>query len=377
MMFVDAHKSSHNHGAKNTTLWQTLHIDVPLLVVILLLCIVGLFILYSASNQNMRMVQYQALHVGAAFALMIFIAQIPPLSLQRWAPALYVLGLLLLIAVLITGHVGKGAQRWLGLGFFRFQPAELMKLALPMGLAWYFHKVHLPIHLKNMGLAIPLLLLPVLLTAKQPDLSTAILLFIAGSSVLFLAGLSWRFITATIGIIIVCAPAAWFMLHSYQRQRVITFFNPERDPLGAGYHIIQSKIAIGSGGIFGKGWLQGTQSHLQFLPEHTTDFIFSLCGEELGFIGCFMIISLYLLIVARGFYITLYAQDTFSRLVAGSITLSFFISFFINIGMVTGVLPVMGIPLPLISYGGSSMMTLMASFGILMSIQTHKRLITT
>jgi len=358
-------------------LLQNIHIDFALLLAILLLSTVGLFILYSASNQNLLTVENQLMHIAGAMMLMIFIAQVPPITLQRFAPWLYGIALFLLITVLITGHIGKGAQRWLNLGIIRIQPAEIMKLAIPMCLAWYYHREHLPITMKSILISVPLLLIPVIITAKQPDLSTAFLLLIAGISVLFLAGLGWRLISLFISILIFSLPLVWFVLHDYQRQRVITFLNPEHDPLGKGYHIIQSKIAIGSGGIFGKGWLNGTQSHLHFLPEHTTDFIFAVCGEEFGFVGSFLIILLYLLIVARGIYITLYAQDTFSRLVAGSITLTFFTSFFINMGMVTGILPVMGIPLPFISYGGSSMMTLMASFGILMSIQTHKKLITT
>jgi rod shape determining protein RodA len=222
----------------------------------------------------------------------------------------------------------------------------------------------------------PIILIPALLTAKQPDLSTASLLVIAGASVLFLAGLSFRLIGAAIACVGIIAPIAWYALHDYQRQRIYTFLNPENDPLGSGYHIIQSKIAIGSGGLFGKGWMNGTQSHLHFLPEHTTDFIFAVSGEEFGFAGVMILITLYLLIIARGFYITMNAQDTFTRLVAGSITITFFVSFFINTGMVTGIFPVMGVPLLLVSYGGSSMVTIMASFGILMSIQTHRKLLT-
>lgn len=283
----------------------------------------------------------------------------------------------MLVIVLLIGHIGKGGQRWLNLGIMRFQPAELMKLAIPLTLAWYYHQIHLPITLRNILIAMPIILVPALLTAKQPDLSTASLLVISGGSVLFLAGLSFRIIAAAFAAIAVLAPIAWYGLYDYQRKRIFTFLNPENDPLGAGYHIIQSKIAIGSGGLFGKGWMHGTQSNLHFLPEHTTDFIFAVSGEEFGFIGMLILITLYLLIIARGFYITMNAQDTFTRLVAGSITITFFVSFFINTGMVTGIMPVMGIPLLLVSYGGSSMVTIMASFGILMSIQTHRKLLTT
>jgi rod shape determining protein RodA len=277
----------------------------------------------------------------------------------------------------MIGHTGKGAQRWLNLGVLHLQPAELMKLTVPLILAWYYHHHHLPIQMKSLLVALPLMLIPAMLTAKQPDLGTAILIFLAGMGVLFLAGLPMRMIGAAVAALIISAPLVWYRLHDYQRNRVLTFLNPERDPLGTGYHIIQSKIAIGSGGFFGKGWLNGTQSSLHFLPEHTTDFIFAVCGEEFGFAGCILILTVLMLIVSRGFYITLQAQDTFSRLLAGSLTLVFFISFFINVSMVTGLLPVVGVPMPLISYGGSSVVTMMASFGMLMSIQTHRKLITT
>ncbi|WP_148340312.1 rod shape-determining protein RodA [Aquicella siphonis] len=356
---------------------QYIHIDGTLLAFLMLLCSAGLIVLYSASNQKVHSIEFQIMRLLFAFGVMVVFAQISPFALQRWAPWIYTLGLILLILVLITGHIGKGAQRWINLGFMRFQPAEIMKLAIPLTLAWYYHKIDLPITLRSVLIAIPIILVPAVLTAKQPDLGTAILLTIAGASVLFLAGLSWQIILSSLVSLAAFVPFAWYLLHDYQRQRVLTFLNPERDPLGAGYHIIQSKIAIGSGGIFGKGWLNGTQSNLHFLPEHTTDFIFAVCGEEFGFVGTLILIFLYMLVVFRGLYIAINAQDTFSRLLAGSITLTFFISFFINMGMVTGILPVVGIPLPLVSYGGSSMVTVMASFGILMSIQTHRKLVTT
>lgn len=365
------------HDTRYRTFAQYIHIDVVLLTFILILCGAGLFILYSASGQSLKTIEFQSMRMLFSLAIMFTIAQIPPVTLKRAAPFLYALGLFLLIVVLLIGHIGKGAQRWLNLGFMRFQPAELMKLAIPLFLASFYHRIYLPVSFKNVLIALPIILVPAYLTAKQPDLGTAILLTIAGGSVLFLAGLSFRVIGAALGLFAVSAPFAWYLLHDYQRQRVLTFFNPERDPLGTGYHIIQSKIAIGSGGLFGKGWLNGTQSNLHFLPEHTTDFIFAVSGEELGFAGSLLLITLYLLIIARGLYITLYAQDTFSRLVAGSITISFFVSFFINTGMVTGIMPVVGVPLLLVSYGGSSMVTIMASFGILMSIQTHRKLVTT
>ena len=357
--------------------WQAIHVDGTLLAFLLLLSVAGLLVLFSASNQKVHSVEYQLVRLVFAFGVMLVVAQISPFTLQRWAPWIYTIGLCLLIMVLVFGHIGKGGQRWINLKLFRIQPSEIMKLALPMLLAWYYHKMDLPITLKSVLVAIPIILLPVILVAKQPDLSTAILLTIAGASVLFLAGLSWQIILSALTFIVAFVPFAWYLLYDYQRQRILTFLDPELDPLGAGYHIIQSKIAIGSGGIFGKGWLNGTQSNLHFIPEDTTDFIFAVCGEEFGFVGVMILISLYLLVVFRGFYITIHAQDTFSRLLAGSITLIFFASFFINMGMVTGILPVMGIPLPLVSYGGSSMVTVMASFGILMSIQTHRKLVTT
>lgn len=359
------------------SLWQALHIDVPLLIALLLLIMLGLLILYSASGQSIAVVQQQAMRIGFSLLVMFTFAQISPRSYQRWAPWLYLIGVVLLIAVLVVGRIGNGAQRWLNLGFFRFQPSEMMKLAIPMYLACHFHKIHLPLRFRSVIFALIIILVPAIITAKQPDLGTGILLAVAGGSVLFLAGLSLRFVSL-IGILgALTAPILWYVMHGYQRQRILTFLNPELDPLGNGYHIIQSKIAIGSGGFFGKGWLNGTQSHLHFLPEHSTDFIFAVCGEEFGFVGTVILILLFMAVVARGLYIAIKAQDTFTRLLAGGLSLTFFVSFFINMGMVTGILPVVGLPLPLISYGGSSMVTLMASFGILMSIQTHRKLLTT
>jgi rod shape determining protein RodA len=368
---------SREANAQSRTFWNYIHVDIPLLMAILLLISLGLVILYSASTKNMVVLENQLFRIGISLIIMFIFAQIPPIVYQRWAIWLYFSGIILLVAVLIFGHVGKGAERWLSLGFIRIQPSEMMKLAIPMVLAWYFHKAHLPLTLKSIGVAFVMISIPALLAAKQPDFGTAILLVVAGGSVLFLAGLSWRFMGSIVALAAMSAPVIWYLMHDYQKQRVLTFINPEHDPLGTGYHIIQSKIAIGSGGFFGKGWLNGTQSHLQFLPEHSTDFIFAVCSEEFGFMGDLILISLYMCIILRGLYITINGQDTFSRLLAGSLTLTFFVSFFINMGMVTGMLPVVGLPLPLVSYGGSSMVTLMASFGILMSIQTHRKLLTT
>ncbi len=374
---INPKMSTHQTSVKYRTLCQFFHIDLPLLISLLLLMTFGLFILYSASNNNLYSIEQQLFRIGLSIGIMLIFAQIPPFVYQRWALLLYSIGLLFLIIVLIAGHVGNGAGRWLNLGIIRVQPSEMMKLAIPMLLAYQCHKSHLPLTKNAILLALVIIIVPALLTAKQPDLGTAIILMVAGASVLLFAGISWRLVTLSGALVTLSAPIVWYFMHDYQRRRVLTFLNPERDPLGAGYHIIQSKIAIGSGGFFGKGWLSGTQSHLQFLPEHSTDFIFAVCGEEFGFLGSLILITLFMIIVLRGLYITINAQDTFSRLIAGSLTVTFFVSFFTNMGMVTGILPVVGLPLPLISYGGSSMVTQMASFGILMSIQTHRKLLTT
>lgn len=357
------------------TLSERVHIDFFLLFALLALTALGLIVLYSASNGDSMLVLRQVARLAIAFVVMIVIAQIPPDKMRLWSPWLYLVGVVLLIAVLIMGDIGKGAQRWLDLGFVRFQPSEIMKLAIPLFLAWYLAERELPPSLLDLIICAAIIAVPVLLTAKQPDLGTALMLAGTGAWVLFLAGMRWRYILLLLFVAAAAMPALWFMMHGYQRQRVLTFINPESDPLGAGYHIIQSKIAIGSGGIFGKGWLNGTQSHLNFLPEHATDFIFAVLGEELGLIGAVVLLALVLIIILRGLYISAQAQDTFTRLVAGSLILTFFLSVFINIGMVTGLLPVVGVPLPLFSYGGTSMVTLMASFGVLMSIHTHRRLV--
>jgi rod shape determining protein RodA len=358
--------------------WLTrIHVDNFLLVNLLILCAAGLFILYSASNQDTGMVMGQAVRFSMAFMLMFVLAQIPPHHIKHLAPWFYSLALLLLFIVLAAGAISKGAQRWLSLGLFRFQPSELMKLAVPLMLAWYLSEHPLPPRRWVLLISIGLIAVPALLVAKQPDLGTALLITCAGAGVIVLAGVRWRTLLLFLLLGLAIAPLLWQHLHDYQRQRVLTFLTPERDPLGAGYHIIQSKIAIGSGGVLGKGWLNGTQSHLQFLPEHATDFIFAVCGEELGLIGGLILMILYLTLILRGFYISLYAQDTFSRLLSGSISLTFFFSMFINMGMVTGILPVVGLPLPLVSYGGTSMLTLIAGFGLLMSIQTHRKLVGT
>jgi len=353
-----------------------LHIDIPLFIALILLLSLGLFVLYSASGQNMAIIYRQLTHIAIAISLMLAIAQLRPQTIQFWSPWLFIIGIILLLIVLIVGDIGKGAQRWLDLGFFRFQPSEILKLALPMMLAWYISEFSLPPTAKRVLTAVFMLAVPTLLVAKQPDLGTALLIASAGFFVLFLAGLSWKSIIGVSTLIIASTPLIWrYVLHDYQRSRILTLINPDNDPLGSGYHIIQSTIAIGSGSFYGKGWLNGTQSHLDFLPERSTDFIFAVFSEEFGFLGCLLLLILYLYIIGRGLVIASQAQDTFSRLLAGSLTMTFFVYIFVNIGMVSGILPVVGVPLPLISYGGTSIVTLMVAFGILMSIHTHRRLI--
>jgi rod shape determining protein RodA len=358
-------------------LLAVIHIDLPLLVGLLLLCGFGLIVLYSASGENLGQVQRQVVRILLAFAVMLAVAQLNPATLRRWSPWLYLAGLLMLVAVLLFGEVGKGAQRWLDLGIVRFQPSELVKLAVPMMIAWYLAEKRLPPSWQRLLAAALLIVVPVLLIAKQPDLGTALLVASAGVFVLFLAGISWRLIGGLAVAAAAAAPVIWYLMRDYQRQRVLTFLDPEKDPLGAGYHIIQSKIAIGSGGLYGKGWLNGTQSQLDFLPERHTDFIFAVLSEEFGLIGVLLMLSMYLFVIGRGLYIATRAQDTFTRLLAGSMTLVFFVYLFVNTGMVAGLMPVVGVPLPLVSYGGTSLVTLMAGFGILMSIHTHRRLLPT
>ncbi len=358
-------------------LLATFHIDLPLLAGLLLLCGFGLIVLYSASGENLQQVQGQAVRLLIAFVAMLGVAQLSPATLRRWSPWLYLVGLLLLIAVLVFGEIGKGAQRWLDLGLLRFQPSEMVKLAVPLMIAWYLAEKRLPPSAGRLAIAALMITVPVLLIAKQPDLGTALLVASAGIFVLFLAGISWRLIAGLVVAGAAAAPAVWYLMRDYQRQRVLTFLDPEKDPLGAGYHIIQSKIAIGSGGMYGKGWLNGTQSRLDFLPERHTDFIFAVLSEEFGLIGVMILLALYLSIIMRGLYIATRAQDTFTRLLSGALTLVFFVYLLVNTGMVVGLMPVVGVPLPLVSYGGTSLVTLMAGFGILMSIHTHRRLLPT
>jgi len=352
------------------------HIDLPLLIGILLLSVMGMVVLYSAGGQDIALINRQVIRLSLALVIMLIIAQINPGTLKFWAPWLFAIGLIMLIAVLLFGEVGKGAQRWLNLGFFRFQPSELMKIAVPVMTAWYLAEAALPPRGIRLLFATIIVILPTLLIAKQPDLGTSLLIASSGVFVLLLSGLRTKLILSVLALMAASAPIFWnYLLHGYQRQRILTFLNPESDPLGSGYHIIQSTIAIGSGGLYGKGWLNGTQSHLDFLPERSTDFIFAVFSEEFGFLGILLLLAVYIAIITRGIMIAVNAQDSFSRLVAGSITLTFFVYVFVNIGMVSGILPVVGVPLPLISYGGTSMVTIMAAFGILMSIQTHRKLV--
>ncbi len=352
--------------------YKSIHVDLPLLGLLLLLIALGLCILYSASNENMAMIFRQSVRLILAGVIMLLFAMIPPHKYKLWTPWLYSIGLFLLIAVMLKGKIGKGAQRWLDLGMVRFQPSEIMKLAVPMMAAWYVDRKPLPIMPRTLLITAGLIFLPTILIAKQPDLGTAIMVLASGVCVIFLAGIRLRVVLMLVLFLALAAPLLWHVLHDYQKQRIITLLNPERDPLGTGYHIIQSKIAIGSGGAFGKGWLNGSQSHLNFLPEHATDFIFAVSGEEFGFFGAIALIILVILISLRCLHIAKHAQTTYTRLLAASLAVTFFLSAFVNMGMVMGILPVVGIPLPLVSYGGSAMVTFLASFGILMSVSSHR-----
>ncbi len=356
--------------ANNLT--QRLHIDFPLLFGVLALSTIGLVVIYSAGDQDINLVYHQVTKLAIALVLMIIIAQLSPAEIARWSLWIYLCSIILLVLVILLGE-GKGAQRWLDLKLFRFQPSELMKLSVPMMVAFYLADKSLPPTLLRSLSVCVMVIIPVLLIAKQPDLGTSLLVLTAGFSVLFIAGMSWRLIVSMGALAVACAPVLWYLMHDYQKRRVLTFLNPESDPLNAGYQTIQSKIAIGSGGFYGKGWLNGTQSRLEFLPERSTDFIFAVFCEEFGMLGMLLLLCVYLFIIFRGLYITVNAQHTFGRLLAGGLTMTFFVYVFVNMGMVTGQLPVVGVPLPLISRGGSSMLTLIFAFGILMSIHTHRR----
>jgi rod shape determining protein RodA len=355
-------------------LLRRLHIDGPLLVGLLLICGFGLFVLYSAVGESNRLLINQAIRLGVAFVAMLIVAQLPPDFLRRWTPWGYLAGLVLLVLVLTSGEVGQGAQRWLNIGV-RFQPSEAMKLGVPMMAAWFLHDRQMPPRLGQIAIIAVMIIVPTALIAMQPDLGTSLLIAASGIIVIVLAGMSFRLM---IGLGLAAIPGAyvlWQFMQDYQRQRVLTLLNPDSDPLGAGYNIIQSKIAIGSGGLFGKGWTNGSQAQLEFLPERDTDFIFAVLGEEFGLFGVLTLLTLYMFVIGRGLYIAVQAHDTYSRLLAGSISLTFMVYVFVNTAMVTGLVPVVGVPLPLVSFGGTSMVTLMAGFGILMSIHSHRKLL--
>ncbi len=378
MMFNDsATRRTARYAFARGQMLRALQLDGPLLAGLMAIAVVGLFVLYSASGENQARLVSQIVRLLLALFTMVLMAHVPPKLLRTWSPWLYLAGLALLAIVLFAGSAGKGAQRWIEFAGTRFQPSEVMKLALPMAMAWYLHERPLPPTIGPLFVLCATIIVPTVMIARQPDLGTALLVACAGVFVVLLAGVRKRIIFLLLALALGAIPVLWYSMLDYQRQRVLTFLNPERDPLGTGYHIIQSKIAIGSGGLFGKGWLNGSQAQLEFLPERSTDFIFAVLGEEFGLMGLLVILALYLFVIGRGLYIAVHAQDTFSRLVAGSITLTFFVYVFVNMGMVSGLLPVVGVPLPLVSYGGTSMVTLMAGFGILMSIQTHRKLLST
>jgi len=367
-------QDKHYYPSFSLRLMRVLHLDHVLVLCIGILLLLGLGVLYSAGDESSALLNRQLTRIGLALVVMLIVAQIPSSTLRFWSPWMYIIGVILLVLVLVMGDVGKGAQRWLDLGFIRFQPSEMMKLVTPMMIAWYFAEKPLPPSWSTLFFAVVLILIPTFLIARQPDLGTSLLIFSAGFFVLFLGGLSWRLM---IGMSVLAAsllPVLWHFMHDYQRGRVMTLLDPQRDPLGAGYHIIQSQIAIGSGGVYGRGWLNGSQSHLNFLPEQSTDFIFAVFAEEFGLLGGVFLLALYSFIIIRGLMIAVQGQDTYARLLGGSLSLTFFVYLFVNIGMVSGILPVVGVPLPLISYGGTSMVTLMAGFGMLMSINSHRKL---
>ena len=351
-----------------------LKVDGPLAVGLALTAGFGLVVLYSASAENTSMLVRTVLRLVLGIIIMLSVARISPNLLRRASPWLYGLGIVLLLGVAAVGHVHLGAKRWLDLGPIHFQPSELMKIAVPMMCAWYLHERPLPPRLGDLGVLGLIILAPVGLVAKEPDLGTAALITAAGAVVVFLAGLRVRALVVLLLLAAAAAALGLRFMHGYQRERLLTFLNPEAHPLGAGYHIIQSQIAVGSGGIFGKGWMAGSQAQLDFLPERTTDFIFAVIGEEFGLLGLLVLLLLYAYVIGRSIYLAMQCPDTFSRLLGGSVALTFFVYVFINAGMVTGLVPVVGVPLPLVSYGGSSVVTVLSGFGILMSLFSHRKL---
>lgn len=349
--------------------------DAPIILTVFAICMLGFVVLYSAAGENETLLLRQATRFAVAVFAFAIIAQVPPRMLRLWTPWIFSVSLGLLLLVEFRGVTGGGAQRWLDLGFARFQPSEIMKVAVPMMIAWFMHERTLPPTFKQLLILLLFICAPTFLIALQPDLGTAILVMASGVLTVLLAGLSLRLILALGAISLGSIPVLWNYMLDYQRVRVLTFLDPESDPLGAGYNIIQSKIALGSGGLFGKGWLNGTQAHLEFLPERSTDFIFAVLGEEFGLLGLLLLLVLYFVLIGRGLYIAAQAQDTFTRLLAGGLSLTFFVYVFVNAGMVCGLLPIVGVPLPLVSVGGTSMVTLMAGFGILAAIHGNRKLL--
>ncbi|CAM3945953.1 rod shape-determining protein RodA [Ectopseudomonas alcaliphila] len=360
---------------RRASLLQRMHIDGWLLLLLLILGTGSLFILYSASGKNVELLIRQASSFGIGMLAVVVIAQFDPRFMARWVPLAYVAGVGLLLVVELMGHTAMGATRWINIpGLIRFQPSELMKIIMPMTIAWYLSRHNLPPRFKHIAISLAMIGVPVVLIAKQPDLGTSLLILASGAFVVFMAGLQWRWIVGAAAAVVPIAVGMWyFVMHDYQKRRVLTFLNPESDPLGAGWNIIQSKAAIGSGGVLGKGWLLGTQSHLDFLPESHTDFIIAVLAEEFGLVGVCLLLLLYLLLLARGLVITAQAQTLFGKLLAGALTMTFFVYVFVNIGMVSGLLPVVGVPLPFISYGGTHLVTLLSGFGVLMAIHTHRK----
>lgn len=360
---------------RRATLLQRMHIDGWLLLLLLVLGAGSLFILYSASGKNIDLLLKQASSFGIGMLAVVVIAQFDPRFMARWVPLAYVAGVALLMAVEVMGHTAMGATRWINIpGVIRFQPSEVMKIIMPMTVAWYLSRHNLPPRFKHIVISLAMIGVPFVLILKQPDLGTSLLVLASGAFVVFMAGLQWRWIVGAAAAVVPIAIGMWyFVMHDYQKRRVLTFLNPESDPLGAGWNIIQSKAAIGSGGVLGKGWLLGTQSHLDFLPESHTDFIIAVLAEEFGLVGVCLLLLLYLLLLARGLVITAQAQTLFGKLLAGALTMTFFVYVFVNIGMVSGLLPVVGVPLPFISYGGTHLVTLLSGFGILMAIHTHRK----
>ncbi|WP_313085955.1 rod shape-determining protein RodA [Pseudomonas sp.] len=360
---------------RRATLLQRMHIDGVLLLLLLTLASGSLFVLYSAGGRNWDLLIKQATSYGIGLGAMLVIAQLEPRFMARWVPLGYLLVVALLVAVDVVGYTAMGATRWISIpGVIRFQPSEFMKIIMPMTIAWYLSARSLPPGIKHTLVSLGMILTPFVLILKQPDLGTSMLVLVSGAFVLFIAGLRWRWILGAVAALVPVGVGMWyFVLHNYQKQRIHTFLDPESDPLGTGWNIIQSKAAIGSGGVFGKGWLLGTQSHLDFLPESHTDFIIAVLAEEFGLVGVCLLLLVYLLLISRGLMITVQAQTLFGKLLAGALTMTFFVYVFINIGMVSGLLPVVGVPLPFISFGGTSLVTLLSGFGVLMSIHTHRK----